>query len=210
MQTLEVKLIHATPLKVCSDSIRMCWSSQDKSDFGGEKDKELISRVGIKLKHASTLEHVVFNFHIKNLSRACLQELARHRIASLSVKSSRYTLKELRGEDSFLPIEDITIKRASKFIVLSFNEEVNKASIQALENLRILLNNNTPNDEAKYCMPECYKTELSYSINARALNNFLSLRLDKRALQEIQNLARAMLESLPLEYKEVIFNSFNE
>ncbi len=64
----------------------------------GPKDLALIDRVGNQFHHASILEHISFNFFIDGISRACLQELARHRIASLSVKSSRYTLKELKDE----------------------------------------------------------------------------------------------------------------
>ena len=93
---MQVTLLHHTPLTVCSNAIRTCWQSFDKSDNGGEKDRELIDRVGNKFKHASTLEHLAYNFYIKGISRACLQELARHRMTSLSVKSTRYTLKELK------------------------------------------------------------------------------------------------------------------
>ena len=98
---MKIKLLHYTPLEVCSHAIRTCRNSFDKSDCGGKKDKELICRVGNKLKHSSTLEHLVYTFYIQGISRACLQELSRHRIASLSVKSTRYTLKELKEEEAF-------------------------------------------------------------------------------------------------------------
>ena len=90
---MQITLLHYTDLKICSHAIRTCWQSFEKGDNGGEKDKELIDRVGNKYKHASTLEHLNYTFYIQGISRACLQVLARHRIASLSVKSSRYTLK---------------------------------------------------------------------------------------------------------------------
>jgi thymidylate synthase (FAD) len=96
---MQVELLHNTPLWVASKAIRKCWASEAKSDNGGEKDKELIHRIGNKNKHKSTLEHLVYSFDIDGISRACLQELARHRIASYSVKSSRYTLKELKAEE---------------------------------------------------------------------------------------------------------------
>ena len=98
---MKITLQHHTPLIFCANAIRTCWQSFDKSDEGGEKDRELIDRVGNKFKHASTLEHLVYNFYIQGISRALLQELARHRIASLSVKSTRYTLKELKNEEIF-------------------------------------------------------------------------------------------------------------
>lgn len=101
---MKVTLLHNTPLDVCAQAIRTCWQSFDKSDNGGEKDKALIDRVGNKYKHASTLENIVYTFYVQGISRAVLQELARHRMASLSVKSTRYTLKELKKEEPFIDI----------------------------------------------------------------------------------------------------------
>ncbi|WP_086237315.1 FAD-dependent thymidylate synthase [Campylobacter porcelli] len=195
---MEVTLLNYTPLWICSNAIRTCWQSFDKGDNGGEIDLALIDRVGNKLKHASTLEHLFYNFYIKGISRACLQELARHRIASLSVKSTRYTLKELKNESEFKPND---FENASRYIVLTSNEFVDNASINALENLRQILNQNTSLDIAKYCLPESYKTELSWSINARSLQNFLSLRSSKSALWEIRDLANLIYQNLPQEHK---------
>jgi thymidylate synthase (FAD) len=120
---MKIELIHNTPLWVAAKAIRKCWASEGKSDTElnllndvvvcGENDKELIHRVGNKFKHASTLEHLVYTFDIDGISRACLQELVRHRMASYSVKSTRYTLKELKDEECFLSKEypDMGYKR---------------------------------------------------------------------------------------------------
>lgn len=195
---MKVTLLQNTSLTVCASAIRTCWQSFDKSDNGGQKDKDLINRVGNKYKHASTLEHLVYTFYIQGISRALLQELARHRLASLSVKSTRYTIKELKNEPK-LTCEDI--KRASKYIVLTGVEIVDQMSIKALENLRLVLVQNVSNDKAKYCIPECYKTELTWTINARSLQNFLLLRSDKAALWEIRDLAKNVYEALPSDHQ---------
>ena len=195
---MKITLNHYTPLLICADAIRTCWQSFDKSDEGGEKDKELIDRVGNKFKHASTLEHLVYNFYIEGISRALLQELARHRMASLSVKSTRYTLKELKNEENFSSKDS---ERAAKYLVLTGVEMVDEMSIKALENLRLVLVEGISNDKAKYCLPESYKTELTWTINARSLQNFLTLRSDKSALWEIQNLAHSLYDALPEEHK---------
>ncbi len=201
---MTVTLQHYTPLIICSNAIRTCWQSFDKSDNGGQKDRELIDRVGNKYKHSSTLEHLVYNFYIKGISRALLQELSRHRVASLSVKSTRYTLKELKSEDSFTTDDK---ERAKKYLVFTGVDEVDEASIKALENLRIILKNGISNDKAKYCLPESYKTELTWSINARSLQNFLNLRSDKSALWEIQNLSKMIYNALPDDHK-YLFNDY--
>lgn len=196
---MQVELLHYTPLHVCSHAIRTCWNSHSKSDKG-KLDESLIYRVGNINKHKSVLEHLFYNFDIRGISRACLQELARHRMASLSVKSTRYTLKELNKEDSFLPLCEENYKRAEKYIMLSSNERVKDQSIKALENLRLAVKDGIANDIAKYIIPECYKTELVWSINARSLQNFLELRTAKVALKEIRGLAYSVYKALPQEH----------
>ena len=195
---MEITLMHHTPLEICAHAIRTCWQSFDKSDEGGEKDKALIDRVGNKYKHASTLEHLVYTFYVKGVSRALLQELARHRIASLSVKSTRYTLKELKKSESFAEND---YNGAEKFIVLTGNKFVDTASIKALNNLQEILKKGISNDVAKFCLPESYRTELTWTINARSLQNFIELRSNKSALWEIQILANSLFKSLPKEHQ---------
>jgi len=196
---MDIKLMHYTPLEVCSFAIRTCWQSFDKSDNGGKRDRELIDRVGNKYKHSSTLEHLVYTFYIKGISRALLQELARHRMASLSVKSTRYTLKELKKEEPFELEKDRN--RVEKYLVLTENKSVNRASVEALNRLQELLKMGISNDIAKYALPESYKSELTWTINARSLQNFLSLRTSKSALWEIRDLAYGVYNSLPDSHK---------
>lgn len=225
---MKVTLKNYTPLWVCSDAIRTCWDSHDKSDTDfifegilipkseainlnqstfvtGPKDKELIDRVGNKNKHASTLEHLYYNFQIQGVSRALLQELARHRMASLSVKSTRYTLKELKNEaclyNTNIDSVDWHWSLVEKYCVLTGNTIVDEAIANALNKLKDALEEGISNDIAKYCLPEAYKTELAWSINARSLQNFLSLRSSPSSLWEIRNLANAIFEALPEDHK---------
>lgn len=200
---MEVKLLQHSSLAVCATAIRTCWDSHDKSDCGGPIDLALIDRVGNKFKHASTMEHLTYTLYISGVSRALLQELARHRMASPSVKSTRYTLKELKSEPPFSFINGATAvkARASKYLVFTGDRDVDAASVVALENLRRILVSGTANDRAKYCLPESYKTQLTWTINARSLQNFLSLRSSKSALWEIRDLANAIYAALPDDHK---------
>jgi len=224
---MNVELLQHSSLAICATAIRTCWQSFDKSDNGGEKDKDLINRVGNKFKHASTLEHLTYTFYISGVSRALLQELARHRMASPSVKSTRYTLKELKDESSFTnglsmselkeqyknPTEvyaDTHMVRASKYLVWTDILSVDFASVVALENLRLILNDGVSNDRAKYSLPESYKTELTWTINARSLQNFISLRSSKSALWEIQDLAKMLFSILPQEHRYLFEDCIKE
>lgn len=99
---MEVKLLNYTPLEVADIAICKCYSNTPHDDL--DKVKARINRVANVSKHASTIEHLVYNFDIDGISRACLQELARHRLASYTVKSSRYTLQELKSEYDFIEL----------------------------------------------------------------------------------------------------------
>lgn len=223
MENIRVDLKNYTPLKIFIDSIRTCWDSHKKCDSSensiGKNDAELIDRIVNKHKHHSTMEHIFYNFEINGISRLCLQELARHRIASFSVKSTRYTLKELKDCESFIAgrkgaeIATLTynFSSAEKFIVLTGDKEVDCASIENLENLRKMVALNKSNDIVKYCLPECYRTSLRFSINARSLRNFLELRSSNSAHFEIRHLAKLIYNSLPSEHKEHLYkNIFKE
>lgn len=216
---MKVELIRSTDLIVCSDAIRTCWQSQDKSDNGGDLDKALIHRVGNKFKHASTLEHLSYTFYISGISRALLQELARHRMASLSVKSTRYTLGELAKEDDVLERSscggitfDINWDVVEKYIVMTSSKRVNEVNARQLAEVQELVRDTSKdhtNDIVKYALIEAYKTELTYTINARSLQNFIDLRTSKAALWEIRNLSNALYEALPEDHK-FLFENFNQ
>jgi len=182
---MKVSLLHATPLSNTDTAIGKCWDKQKE-----EVDYERIERVGNKNRHSSTLEHVVYTFDIDGISRGVLQELARHRMASLSVKSTRYTLKELKdAPDSSL-----------KDFIVSVNAEVDAQNIMALRYLSVLLKQGMSNDKAKYCLPEAFKTSLVWTINLRSLKNFLKLRTSSAALKEIRELAYEIAMTIPKEH----------
>ena len=203
---MEVKLLNATPLSVADIAICKCYSNTPNEDI--EKQKSRINKVANVQKHASTIEHIVFSFDIDGISRAVLQELCRHRVSSYTVKSSRYTLDELKNEIDFIEEDDKNNTRARKYIVFTGDKLVDTHNIYCLNELRVLVLNRK-NDVAKYGMIEAYKTSLVMSINARSLQNFLELRTSKHALWEIQLLAKAMLEAVPETHKFLFEDCLN-
>lgn len=206
---MKVTLLNHTPLEVADIAICKCYGNKPHEDTS--KVQARINRVANVSKHASTIEHLTYSFDIDGISRACLQELARHRIASYTVKSSRYTLQELKKESLWIKeAYDWDYGVISKFCVLTENELINDYIAHSLNNLQIVLNESIANDLAKYCMPEAYKTSLVMTINARSLQNFLELRSSKHALWEIQNLAKAMYEVIPEEHKFLFEGCFND
>lgn len=175
----------------------------------GDNDKELIERVGNKNKHSSTLEHIVFTFDISGISRACLMELTRHRMSSFSVKSTRYTLKEMKNEDFDFTVKDgkvtdVCISRLNNYYNLapafSYGKEGVLKIAENAYTIQKLLKEGTSLDSLKYMLNESYRTSLVWTINLRSLQNFLKLRTSKSALSEIRDLAYLIFKTLPEEY----------
>jgi thymidylate synthase (FAD) len=197
---MKVELLHYTPLFVADTAISKCYDTGCK--FSTDEQQNRINRVANVSKHASTIEHLTYNFDIEGISRAVLQELSRHRIASYSVKSTRYTLKELKGERGLYDAEwGFSWGTVEKYCKTTGNYKVDVAIAEALVNLQSLVQDGIPNDVTKYTLPEAYKTALVMSINARALQNFLELRTSKHALWEIQELAREMYSVIPADHQ---------
>lgn len=214
---MHIELLQSGSLEVVIRAIRTCYDSMGKSDsctlngefILGAHDKDLLCRI-VSTNHLSTVEHMSYTFHVKGISRGCLQELARHRIASLSVKSSRYTLGRIKSEESFeLPsrfFDELRVfqwdkERASKYLVLTGNNHVDAVAIETLDRLRCIAQfDSNPNDELKYAMPEAFKTELIWTINARSLRNFLELRLAPQAHWEIRKMAEVVKSLIPTEH----------
>lgn len=190
---MKVTLKSYFSLENIAEATRTCWASENKGDSGGPKDIDLIERIGNGKNHLGIFEHAVYNFLIEDVSRALLQEFARHRMASLKVKSSRYTLKKNIKEN--LPIDDM--------VILTNDPDIDKIvndTIQAIINL-LIRRPDIPNDIIKYALPEAYKTKIFWTINGSSLKNFLNLRSSKGALWEMRDLAKAIYEELPDDHK---------
>lgn len=128
---------------------------------------------------------------MKGLSRAILQELARHRIASYSVESTRYTLKRiLNGEKD---IEDLMVSTG--------DSDLDALTHKHMRELRDLINEKKlPNDTAKYGITENYPVNLQFSMNIRSLRNFISLRSSKAAHKEIGELTERIRYVIPEDH----------
>ena len=162
-----------------------CHANTDKEYVPHEKLER-----AIKDRHESILEHINLTFSIKGLSRACLQELARHRHISLSVESTRHTLrKHLESEqwvenlaDKLLPTQRDLLYYVSRLTQIS----------------------DYPNDELKYYLPEFWPTNLILTSNIRELRHILTLRTNPAALNEFRVLAYSLFEAVPEDFRYLL------
>jgi thymidylate synthase (FAD) len=201
----QVELLESSSLYVIARAIRKSRDSMDKLDTPvgsnalGSNDRKLIKLI-MQEKHESTLEHSFYCFDISNISRACLFELTRHRIASYTVQSTRYTLKKHKNKDLV------------ELYLSTGQPELDLAIETTLKKLFKRMNNGViyTNDELKYLIPEALLSNLVMSINIRSFRNFLKLRLHKSALKEIRLLAHQMLMAVPQEHRDYIYKDIVE
>lgn len=162
-------------------------------------DPDAFIRKLIQLGHESVLEHVSFTFYIEGISRACLQQLVRHRIASFTVESQRYV--------------DVSQNQVVVPESISSNKDALKAYAQCVSGMSIvyshLLELGVPKEDARFVLPVAKTTRLYMTMNLRELRHFLKLRLSKHAQWEIRSVARRILDLARAEIP-VAFEDLNE
>ena len=171
---MEVDLIAFTSAaeEVCGEAAGTCYRSD------GEKALKAAMSGG----HESVLEHAVFTFRIRGVSRVLLAQLTRHRLVSYSVESQRYT--NSRDNPVYLPLSIIT----------SNIYEMVETHVEEAERLYAeMLGKGIPKEDARYILPQGVTTNLVMTANARELRHIFSLRCCNRAQTEIRGLAWKML-----------------
>ncbi len=194
---MTVKLINYTPepektvaAAAYTCHLRKC-AEIDK--MSGEKIRKII-RATRNSGHHSVMEHASFTFAVDEISRACTHQLVRHRMASFSQQSQRYV--NLSEPDYVLPE---TIEKNSK--TKKFFESAMKDLWDVYNKLT---ENNIPDEDARYVLPNAAKTSIVITMNARELYHFFSLRCCLKAQWEIRDMANKML-SLVKRVAPVLF-----
>lgn len=142
----------------------------------------------------SVSEFADVTFKIEGISRACLAQLTRHRMASYCVESQRYNKYNFDGEDWYVVPPYI---QESENLLNRYQTSMTYAALQ----YKAMLDDGVKAEDARFVLPEATKTNLHMKINARALFNFFEQRRNLHAQWEIHNLADEMIKSLR-EYNE--------
>ena len=115
----EVTLEAYTPIRVALKAGLICTASEDKIE---KYDPEIFLSKLVKAGHESVIEHINYTFTIECVSRALLQELARHRHISLSVQSTRWALnKTFDNQHLYSPNE--IVERKDEVNPFDYEEE---------------------------------------------------------------------------------------
>jgi thymidylate synthase (FAD) len=196
VKNIRVELLHYTPMPVLLKALEQPYQNDSVT-------LTLAKRVINVLKHESVSEHVTMNFLISGVSRLELQEHMRHRISSSTVQSTRFTLNKMnvaKYSDYFvLPdyIESDWIDKAEydKYII-----RLQAHYLSFVYSLSEMVDAGIRNDYLKYFVPEGLKTQFVWTINLRALKNFIALRQSKNAHFEIRSVAEKIVNSLANTY----------
>lgn len=182
---MKVKLIRHTcePEMLAGYAAAKCYKGKDP-----RKSLEVAMEGG----HESVLEHAVFTFEVDEVSRVLLAQITRHRLASFSVQSQRYT-----GADMNMVVpESMLVADLVDDIV-----EARRAVDKLYKHARAL---GIPHEDCRYFTLQGGHTGFVMTMNARELRHFFSLRMCSRAQWEIRELADKMLE-LVKEVAPVLF-----
>jgi thymidylate synthase (FAD) len=163
-----------------------------------EADHGLI-RFLMRERHASPFEHSVFRFHVRS-PIFIAREWFRHRWGSFNEFSMRYakatdefyvpepgdvrTQVGKPGSYTFEPVDDELAERT--------REELREVYEHAYEVYDRLVEAGVARELARSVMPVGAYTEFFWTVNARALMNFVSLRAAESAQREIRRYADAV------------------
>lgn len=137
----------------------------------------------MKGKHGSPFEHNAFTFFVE-APLFVFREWQRHRIGSFNEMSGRYT--ELPGK-FYIPGDDRNLfnsgtKMKPKFVdggrfrKNTVSSELKDLSREAWASYQLMLNSDIANEVARMVLPLNIYSQMYWTVNARSLMNFLSLR----------------------------------
>lgn len=163
---------------------------------GEDADFKLINYL-MKHRHGTPFEHNMFTFYVK-CPIFVAREWQRHRIGSYNEISGRYT--EFRPE-FYIPSlarEPAQNNKQGSVIINSdsahgwLNTEINRWSLAAFTEYQQILNFGIAKEMARMVLPLNLYTEYYWTVNARSLMNFMSLRTAEDAQWEIRQYAEAI------------------
>ena len=175
-----------------------------------ESDEGLI-RFLMRDRHGTPFEHNAFRFHIR-CPIFVAREWFRHRISSFNEFSLRYAKAT---EDFYVPAAEDVRTQVGRPGAYSFDpvepevaertrEELQAVYDSAYAAYERLVELGVARELARCVLPVGAYTEFYWTVNARALMNFLSLRAAETAQREIRRYAEAvetfLAEKMPVTY----------
>jgi thymidylate synthase (FAD) len=182
-----------------------------------EASDEGLIRFLMRDRHGSPFEHNAFRFHVR-CPIFVAREWFRHRIGSFNEFSMRYAKAT---DDFYVPEADDVRSQVGKPGAYSFEPVSDELAEQAREELQAvyehafatytrLVEAGVARELARSVMPVGAYTQFYWTVNARALMNFVSLRNSEFAQLEIRRYAEAVeaffAERMPVTHAAFVAN----
>lgn len=180
---MKVTLLRSTqnPKELITNAASICYGREEA------KYPDRLLATLYNLGHHSVLEHVYFSWKIEGISRACLAQLTRHRHASFTVESQRYT--KYKNNFNYVVPEKIAEVPSDKLEFETYME-----AAQAYYDY--LISTGHKAEDARAVLPNAAVTNLYMSCNLRELIHLHYVRSAKGAQQEIKELITKMIKPI--------------
>jgi thymidylate synthase (FAD) len=187
-----------------------------RKDELDESDEGLI-RFLMRERHGTPFEHNAFRFHVR-CPIFVAREWFRHRVGSFNEFSLRYAKAT---DDFYVPEPEDVRSQVGKPGAYSFEPVSDELAEETREQLRAvydtayrtyeqLVELGVARELARSVLPVGAYTEFYWTVNARSLMNFLSLRNSETAQREIRRYAEAcerfLEEKMPVTYAAFVGN----
>jgi len=205
-----VRLVHA----MASDDLIVQAARTSYKWVKKSTDENLIDYL-VRNEHSSPLEFAEFIFHVK-VPIFVARQMFRHRTASISEVSARYTKVE---DEYYHPQWRMQSKSnrqcsAEEVIVdVNMDKEYEDLQKQAYATYEKLLAKGVSREVARSCLPVAYYTQFYWKQDLRNLLHFIRLRMDYHAQYEVRVVAEAFTyfvqKYCPITYKSFMNNIVN-
>ncbi len=178
---------------------RRCYSGLDNEDLvaaeAGRGSGELIQKL-VGMGHVTVIEHASYTFAVEGVSRSLLAQITRHRLASFSVQSQRY-VGETAAKNPDGVFDYVIPPR-----IAALGDEARREFARQMRTIqewydhwaRALGGERDAFEDARFVLPNAAETKFVFTMNARQLLHFFTLRCCERAQWEIRELADRMLD----------------
>ena len=185
---MQVKILSATPypVAVVSQAAGCCYGKDDISP-------KRVQRC-FKSGHLSVFEHASATFKIEGVSRSCMAQLTRHRLASFCVESQRYCKYDLTEPDWYATPD--AFEQQGFVGEMTLESWYQTQAERAAKAYRTALEHGVRPEDARFLLPEAAKTNMVMTVNCRELFHIFDMRLDKAAQWEVRELVGMMHDAL--------------
>ena len=197
---MKIKMVRHTdsPESMIAQAARISHQSTgDEKDYSPEEDRELIRKLR-DWGHWSPFEFAGATFYVEGISRSCLAQLTRHRLASFMVRSMRYVRQDQ---------EEVVVPQSIKEAGLA--DRYREGIAESYDLYQKAIDSGVPKEDARFLLPIGSKTSLYLRTNFREFRHIIELRGTGEAQWEIRDLAEEFLARL-FEIAPAVFEDLKE